>query len=77
MDTQKGLHLGDLTMIAGYTDPWRARALRAEAKLEAAELVVLYVTDLINMWPSVTFRTIGRVTEKIATLKDAVKEFAK
>lgn len=52
-----------------------AKLKRAEAKVEAADLIVLYVNDLVDMWPSVTFRTIGRVTEKVSVLKDAVKAY--
>lgn len=65
-----------VTVVGDVNPNWKARALKAEAKLEAAELVVMIANDIINMWPTVTFRTIVRVTEKLAFLKDAVKEYS-
>jgi hypothetical protein len=52
---------------------WQRRALEAESKLEAYQLVGSYVQDLIDMWPTITMRTLYKVTAKIADLKEALE----
>lgn len=47
------------------------------SKEETLQLVLMYATDLINMWPTVTIRTLYKVTEKISGLKQAVDEYRK
>lgn len=71
METIK-TNTGDTVSVTPVTD-WKARALKAEAKLEAMDLVVICCRDIIAMWPSVTFRTIGRVTKALDTLAQALK----
>lgn len=51
---------------------WKMRASNAENRLENYKLLTSYVKDLIEMWPTVTLRTLSAVTAKIAILKDAV-----
>lgn len=51
---------------------WKMRVTQAENRLENYKLLSLYVKDLIEMWPTVTLRTLSNVTAKIAILKDAV-----
>ena len=46
----------------------------AEKKLESYEYLVAYANDIIKTWPSITMRTLWRMTEKVATLKQALKE---
>lgn len=53
---------------------WRERATQAERKLEALEYVIAYANDIVEMWPTVTLRTLWRVTDKIASLKEALKQ---
>jgi hypothetical protein len=46
-------------------------------KKEATDLVLLCAQDIVDGWPTLTFRTIGNMTKKIDTLKqalDAVKK---
>lgn len=42
-------------------------------RAEALELVLSYAHDLVNMWPTVTIRTLSRVTDKIKALKEALE----
>jgi hypothetical protein len=51
-----------------------ARAIKAETKLASYEYLVAYANDIIETWPSITMRTLWRMTEKVATLKQALKE---
>lgn len=53
---------------------WQERALVAEKKLANFEYVIAYANDIIDIWPTITFRTLSRVTEKLATLKAAIKQ---
>ena len=50
----------------------KAQVVELNRKLEAYKLLGSYVQDLIDMWPTVTFRTIVRVTQKVADLKEAL-----
>ena len=51
---------------------WQARALAAEKKLEALELVASYAKDVVAYWPSMTFRTIRVMIPKMDALKEAL-----
>lgn len=53
------------------------RALAAEKKVEAVELLTLYVQDFVEAWPKVTMRTLWTITDKVATLKQILKEINK
>jgi hypothetical protein len=53
---------------------WKARAMRAEQRSEATELALMYANDIVEMWPTVTLRTLWKVTDKVASLKAALKE---
>lgn len=50
----------------------RAQVVELNRKLEAHKLVESYVQDLIDMWPTVTLRTLYKVTQKVADLKEAL-----
>jgi hypothetical protein len=50
------------------------RALKAEKKLESFEYVLAYANDIVAMWPEITMRTLWRMTDKVATLKNALKD---
>ena len=55
------------------TSMWYERKIKElEKKLETYQLVESYIKDLIEMWPTVTFRTIYKVTNKISELKEAL-----
>jgi hypothetical protein len=44
---------------------------------ESLELALIYAQDIVDGWPTLTFRTIGGMTKKVDTLKqalDAVKK---
>lgn len=64
----------DYVIVQGETNPWKARALKAEKQLEAVELLVLYTKDIVEMWPTVTLRTLWKVTDKVNSLKNILKE---
>lgn len=71
MDTIK-TNAGETVAATVLTD-WKARALKAEARLEAFELVAICCKDIIASWPSVTFRTISKITKALDTLNQALK----
>lgn len=55
-------------------DYWRARCERAEKRLEAMEYVIAYANDIVETWPTITMRTLWKMTEKVATIKEALKQ---
>lgn len=55
-------------------DYWKTRAEKAESELEGYKLMSLYVKELVDMWPSVTLRTLYKVTEKINTLSQTLSK---
>lgn len=55
---------------------WQARALKAEARVEALELVVLYAKDVIAMWPKFTLRSFDNMTSIINTMQQAINRAA-
>lgn len=66
-----------IVAIGGNVSPveyWKARSERAEKKLESYEYLVAYANDIIETWPTITMRTLWRMTEKVATLKQTLKE---
>ena len=48
----------------------------AKNREESLELVLLCAQDIVDGWPALTFRTIGGMTKKVDTLKQAL-EFVK
>ncbi len=50
----------------------RAQVVELNRKLEAYKLMGLYVQDLIDMWPHTSMRTLYKVTQKVADLKEAL-----
>jgi len=42
-------------------------------RTEQLELVVLIAKDIVALWPTITFRTLGKMTEKVALLGAALK----
>jgi len=53
---------------------WKERALKAEKRLEALEYVLAYANDIVELWPTITMRTLWKMTDKVASLKDALKQ---
>lgn len=53
---------------------WMDRALASEKRLEALDFVVLYAKDIVELWPTITIRTLWKMTDKVATLKEALKQ---
>lgn len=53
---------------------WKARSERAEKRLEAMEYVIAYANDIVETWPTITMRTLWKMTEKVATIKEALKQ---
>jgi hypothetical protein len=51
---------------------WKNRAIKAERKLEALELVASYAKDVIDFWPSMSFKTIRFMIPKMDALKEAL-----
>lgn len=56
---------------------WQMRALKAEAKLEAMELLIICAQDIVAAWPRFTLRTVGLMTRSIDTLKQAIDSVTK
>jgi hypothetical protein len=50
------------------------RAQEEQTRQDAIELVLMYAQDLVDMWPTITLRTLGTVTNKINTLRLALKQ---
>lgn len=50
----------------------KAQIVELNRKLEAYKLLGLYVQDLIDMWPNTSMRTLYKVTQKVADLKEAL-----
>lgn len=42
-------------------------------KMESYQLLALYAQELVDMWPTITLRTLSKATAKIADLKEALK----
>jgi len=72
METLK-TNTGDVIAVTPITD-WKARALKAEKRLESFEYVLAYANDIVATWPEITMRTLWRMTDKVATLKNALKD---
>ena len=67
----------EIVTVASSISPveyWKARAQQAEKRSEAVEFVLMYAQDIVEMWPTVTLRTLWKVTDKVASLKSALKE---
>lgn len=62
------------TAAIDVIDYWKARCERAEKRLDSMEYVIAYAKDIVEMWPSITMRTLWKMTEKVATLKEALKQ---
>jgi hypothetical protein len=53
------------------------RTLDERVRKEALELVILCAQDIVDGWPTLTFRTIGNMTKKVDTLKQALEAVKK
>ena len=56
-----------------YTDHLTLVNADLKRKLEATELVILCAQDIVDGWPTLTFRTISGMTNKVDTLKQALE----
>ena len=73
--TFRDVHATVNTNFPSWEELYEAKAEKyraLEKKLEAYQLVGSYVQDLIDMWPTVSIRTIYKVTQKVADLKEAL-----
>lgn len=50
------------------------RAIKAEKRLESMELLVLYANDIVDLWPTITMRTLWKITDKVSSLKECLKQ---
>jgi hypothetical protein len=46
-------------------------------QLAALELVVICAQDIVAAWPETTMRTLGNMTKRVDTLRQALAEVAK
>ena len=53
---------------------WKARALKAEARVQALAWVVACAEDIVSNWPKMTLRTLGSMNASMETLKKALGE---
>lgn len=44
---------------------------------EALELVLICAKDIVDAWPQVTLRTLGQMTKRIETLRQALEAVSK
>lgn len=51
----------------------KAQIVELNRKLEAYKLVASYAQDVVNYWPSMTFRTIRIMIPKMDALKEALE----
>ena len=58
------------TVVKLGTNPSFAEADR---KLEALQLVLICAQDIVKAWPALTMRTLGTMTNRIDTLKQALE----
>lgn len=42
-------------------------------RAEAMELVLICAQDIVNAWPTLTMRTLGSMTKRMETLKQALE----
>lgn len=45
-----------------------------DKKNEAKELVIMYAKDIVELWPNITIRTLWKMTDKVNSLKEALKQ---
>jgi len=50
------------------------RAINAEKRLESVELLLLFVKDIVDLWPTITVRTLWKMTDKVSSLKECLKQ---
>lgn len=55
----------------------RGRAENVEPHKESLELLFVCVQDIVDAWPKITMRTLGQMTARIDTLRQALKEVRK
>lgn len=51
----------------------RGRAEGAEARQAAFDLVLAYAKDIVDAWPKTTIRTLGQMTVRVDSLKQALE----
>jgi len=50
----------------------QARLTKAEQRMEAMEYIVAFANDIVALWPTITLRTMFKMTDKVASLKQAL-----
>lgn len=48
-----------------------------QEKNEALELAIICANDIVAAWPKITIRTLGEMTKRIDTLRQALKAAGK
>lgn len=56
------------------TEDSLARTLKK--RLDAIELVIMYAQDIVDLWPNTSLRTLYKITDKVASLREALKQAA-
>jgi hypothetical protein len=49
------------------------RAVALQEQLEAMELALVCARDIVNAWPQTTIRTLGEMTKRMDTLRQALE----
>ena len=63
------------TTIPSWEELYKAKEKKLQAlekKVEALELVASYAKDVVDYWPSMTFRTVRIMIPKMDALKEAL-----
>ena len=53
------------------------RAQKAEQQFQELELVLICAQDIVNAWPRTTMRTLGDMTKRMDTLRQALEAVKK
>ncbi len=56
-----------------FTDELLDSYEKLERQQDQYKFLISYVEDLIAMWPQTTMRTLSKVTQKVADLKEALR----
>lgn len=50
-----------------------AKASKMEAQVASLDLVLICAQDIVNAWPQTTIRTLGEMTKRMDTLRQALE----
>jgi hypothetical protein len=45
----------------------------SQKRMEALEMIASYAKDIVEAWPSTTMRTLGQMTQRVNSLRQALE----